>query len=111
MGKSISGRAYLSNKLREIGLSRHDAIRILDGVLEAMKEALKRGEAVEFPFGQLVQRRLWHQDGEVVIEGRRAKRRAHTVVLRLNDAGEQFLNPLYVPAPGTGEGCAPGKSH
>lgn len=40
-------------KLREVGLSRRDAVRIFNAILDEMKEALKRGEEVEWPFGTL----------------------------------------------------------
>jgi hypothetical protein len=51
-GKSV-GRAYLVEKLQEQGLSRRDAVRILNFVIDEMVKALRRGEEVEFPFGKL----------------------------------------------------------
>ena len=47
------GRAYLIGELRRRGLSRRGAKRILNFILEEMKQALGRDEAVEFPFGWL----------------------------------------------------------
>ncbi len=47
------GRAYLVAKLRERGLSKRDAVRILNQVFSLMKAALRRGEDVESPFGFL----------------------------------------------------------
>jgi nucleoid DNA-binding protein len=40
-------------KLRERGLSRRDAVYVLNFVLDEVAVPLKRGEAVEFPFGYL----------------------------------------------------------
>jgi len=55
------GRAYLVEKLRERGLSRRQAVRILNEIFLEMSEALARGEDVEFPFGYLtrVDRRVF----------------------------------------------------
>ncbi len=47
------GRASLIGKLRERGLSRRRAGRILDFILEQVKQALAQGDPVEFPFGWL----------------------------------------------------------
>ena len=48
------GRAYLVGKLRERGLSRRDAVRILNAGFDEMIKALQRGKDVEYPFGSLV---------------------------------------------------------
>ena len=45
-GKSLGGRAYLVGKLREWGLSRRQAVRILNAILAEMKKALRRGREV-----------------------------------------------------------------
>ena len=47
-GKNPGGREYLAGKLRECGLSRRQAVRIVDAVLAEMKKALRRGREVEF---------------------------------------------------------------
>jgi hypothetical protein len=52
-GKNIGSRAYLVGKLRERGVSRRQAVRIVNKVFDEMSEALCRGEYVEFPFGYL----------------------------------------------------------
>ena len=52
-GRNLRGRAYLVGKLREWGLSRRQAVRILNAILAEMKKALRRGREVEFPFGKL----------------------------------------------------------
>ena len=53
------GRTYLVAKLRKLGLSRRESVRILNKVINEMTEALRRGEEVEFPFGTL--QRVRHQ--------------------------------------------------
>jgi nucleoid DNA-binding protein len=40
-------------ELRTRGLSRRQAVRIFNAILDEMKAALKRGEEVEWPFGSL----------------------------------------------------------
>lgn len=56
------GRAYLVGKLRELGLSRRDAVRILNFVLNEMAQALRRREPVEFPLGTLRRVRHFHEE-------------------------------------------------
>jgi len=53
------GRTYLVAKLRKLGLSRRESVRILNKVINEMTQALRRGEEVEFPLGTL--RRVRHQ--------------------------------------------------
>jgi nucleoid DNA-binding protein len=57
-GKNLGGRAYLVGKLMERGLSRRDAVRILNVIFREMGRALRRGEDMEFPFGRLKRVRL-----------------------------------------------------
>lgn len=52
-GQSLGGRKYLAGKLREGGLSRRQAARILNAVLAEMSGALQKDEEVEFPLGKL----------------------------------------------------------
>lgn len=47
------GRSHLVAKLRESGLSRRQSVQVVNAIPEAMIDALRRGEDVEFPFGQL----------------------------------------------------------
>lgn len=89
MSKSKSkGRAYLVKELQRRGVSRRQAVKILDLVFSEVSQALKRGEEVEFPFGRLrrVRSRLvnknWVRD-----------RRGYTVDLELDEAGERLLSP------------------
>jgi hypothetical protein len=42
-GKNLGGRAYLISQLRERGLSRRGALRVLNGIFAAMKGELARG--------------------------------------------------------------------
>lgn len=46
-------KADIVKELQKKGLSRRDAEKILDHVIEWMKEALVKGEEVEIPFGVL----------------------------------------------------------
>lgn len=41
-------------KLQERGLSRRQAVRILNEIFEEMSHALKRGEEMDFPMGKLI---------------------------------------------------------
>ena len=47
------GRAYIVERLRKHGLSKRQARRVLDELVEAMKEALRNGEGVDLPIGTL----------------------------------------------------------
>ena len=58
----VLNKGYLVGKLRERGLSRRAAVRILDAVLDEVAAALSRGEVVEFPLGCL--KRVRHAYGE-----------------------------------------------
>lgn len=46
-------RRYLVAKLRERGLSKRMAMKILDRIFSSMKEALQKGEEIELPIGTL----------------------------------------------------------
>ena len=52
-GSNLGGRAYLVSKLRERGISRRQAVEVVNAILDAMIMALRRGKDVEFPFGRL----------------------------------------------------------
>ena len=69
-GRNLGGRAYLVGKLRERGVSRRDAVRILNVIFGEMGLALRRGEYVEFPFGYLMPEKRVSQRWEA--RGRRA---------------------------------------
>jgi nucleoid DNA-binding protein len=51
----------LVEKLRKRGLSRRNAVLILNFILDEMAAALKHGEEVEFPFGSLKRVRHAHK--------------------------------------------------
>lgn len=55
MGKKPGTLVFgdIVQNLRKRGLSRRWAVEMLNGVLDAMKDGLKRGEEVELPFGTL----------------------------------------------------------
>ena len=86
------GRSYLVGKLRERGMSRRLAVRIVNLIFAEMVKALKRGRAVEFPFGRLkrVQRHFskwWDAVGDTP-----ANRNPYTVEHELDEAGDRLLN-------------------
>jgi len=88
------GRAYLVGKLRELGLSRRDAVRTLNFVFDEMTQALRRGEKVEFPFGTLLQvrhqhakKRGWFLEKIITIY-----KRPYTVKHELDEEGYKLLN-------------------
>ena len=80
-------------KLREVGLSRREAVRILDSVLGEMTAALKRGESVEFAFGSLNRVRHTHkqQQGRFLNRTTTIYQRPYTVVLQVDAAGQRLL--------------------
>jgi Bacterial DNA-binding protein len=84
------GRAYLVKKLRERGLSRRDAVRILNTIFVEMSKALKRGWEVEFPFGKLKRvKRYFGARGEAVDDWP-ANRQPYTVEWELDAADEEL---------------------
>ena len=76
-------------KLRERGLSRRDAVRILDFVLDEMSAALKRGEPVEFAAGTLKRVRHAHrqQEGRFLNRKTTIYKKPYTVILEVSPAG------------------------
>ncbi len=88
------GQTYLVGQLRKRGLSRRDSVRILNRVIDAMTEALKRGEEVEFPFGTL--RRVGHQHrkkrGWFLERIMTIYKRPYTVKHELDEMGDKLLN-------------------
>lgn len=51
--KGTVGRSYRVGKLRKTGLSRRQSVQVVNAILEGMIHALRCGEDVEIPFGQL----------------------------------------------------------
>jgi len=88
------GRAYLVGKLRERGLSRRDAVRILKRVINEMTQALRRGEEVEFPFGTLQRVRHKHRKkrGWFLDKIITTYKKPFTIKHELDDEGYKLLN-------------------
>jgi hypothetical protein len=95
--RNLGGRGYLVSKLRERGLSRRQAVRILDAVFAEMKKTLRRGGSVEFPFGKLVRVRRHFSKEWDSVDDRPAGRQRYTVAWELNEAGERLLNGTRGP--------------
>ena len=76
-------------ELRKRGLSRRDAVRILNSILEAVPAALKRGESVEFAVGALKRVRHAHrqQQGRFLNRETTIYGKPYTVILEVNPAG------------------------
>jgi hypothetical protein len=96
-GKRIGGRAYLVKKLRERGLSRRHAVRILNAVIKEMKRALKRGDYVELPIGFLMRVERHYSKYWDSVHDRPAGSQQYTVELVLDYDGERLLDG---PEPG-----------
>ena len=81
-------------KLRELGLSRRAAVLIFNFVLKEITAALKRGEAVELPFGTLQRTRHAHrpQQGRFLNRNTAIYEKPFTVALKVNAAG-QYPDP------------------
>ena len=98
-GKRLAGRAYLVAKLRRHGLSKRQAVRVLDTIITAMAEELKRGREVEFPFGKLVRVRRHFGDWWDAADDWPANRDPYTVEHETDLAGERLLNGKQPPKP------------
>jgi len=89
------GRAYLVAKLREVGVSRRFAVRILNVVFDEMSKALQRGREVECEFVSLqrVKRvsRRWEIIGDEPMN-------TYTVEHELDAEGYKLLNGNDDPA-------------
>ena len=93
MNRSLGGRGYLVKKLSERGLSRRQAVRILNFILKEMKKTLRRGGAVEFPLGKLVRVRRHFSKEWDRVDDWPADRQRYTVAWELDEAGDRLLNP------------------
>ena len=65
-GHELGGRGYLAEKLRERGVSRRQAVRILNLIFAEMKQTLARGRPVEFPCGTLRRVRKVSRHWEII---------------------------------------------
>lgn len=88
------GRTYLVDQLRKKGLSRRDSVRILNRVINAMTQALSRGEEVEFPFGTLQRVRHQHSKtrGWFLNKITATYKKPYTVKHELDEEGDKLLN-------------------
>ena len=95
-GPNRGGRAYLVAKLQELGASRRQAGRIINLVFAEMKQALKRGESVEFPFGYLERVRHPHrkQRGWFLHRITTTYKKPYTVRHRLDAVGRYILDKM-----------------
>ena len=83
------GRAYLVEELRKRGLSYRASVRIVNFIFAEMGKVLKRGWAVEFPFGSL--KRVKKLSKEWVRVGDEPMS-PYTVEHELDEEGERLLN-------------------
>ncbi|MDR3413369.1 MAG: hypothetical protein P4L87_20850 [Formivibrio sp.] len=91
-GKSV-GRAYLAKKLQEkLGLSRRQAVLVLNVILDRMINALRRGWAVEFPSGSLKRVKRHFSKWWDSVEDTPANRNPYVIVHKLDEAGSRELN-------------------
>jgi hypothetical protein len=94
------GRAYLVGKLQAGGLSRRQAVLVVNIILERMIHALRRGWEVKFPLGKLklVKRhfsKLWD-----AIDDWPANRDPYMIVHELDEAAARELHPWAWPKTG-----------
>lgn len=82
-------------QLRAHGLSRRDAVLVLDFILAEVSAALARGEDVEFALGKLklAPHRHRTQEGKFLGKTRTIYRQRNTVVHEMNEKGDRLLNP------------------
>jgi nucleoid DNA-binding protein len=90
------GRAYLVEELGKHGLSRRQAVQVINAAFAEMGRALARGQRVVFPFGHL--ERVRHKHPRV--EGRFLNRMTaqyknpYTVQHVVNRQGERLLRAM-----------------
>lgn len=89
--KGTVGRCYLVDKLRESGLSRRQSVLVVNTILEAMVDALRRGEDVEFPFGQLSRIRRYFNKSWESADDWPADQDPYTVVYQQDPEAERRL--------------------
>ncbi|HTZ89249.1 MAG TPA: HU family DNA-binding protein [Alloacidobacterium sp.] len=82
-------KADIVKELRKRNLSRRDAVRILDFVLDEVSAALKRGEPVEFAVGTPKRVRHAHrqQEGRFLNQQTTIYKKPYTVILEVSPAG------------------------
>jgi len=97
------GRAYLIGKLQARGLSRRQSVLIVNGMLEQMIRALRRGWEVEFPFGKLKRVKRHFSNSWDSIDDWPANRDPYTIVHELDEAGDRELHPWAWPKTGAAD--------
>jgi hypothetical protein len=97
------GRAYLVGKLQARGLSRRQAVQVVNIILERMIHALRRGWEVEFPFGKLKRVKRHFSKQWDAIDDWPANRDPHTIVHELDEAGARELHPWAWPKTGAAD--------
>jgi hypothetical protein len=87
-------KGYIVRKLRERGVSRRRAVRLLNSILDEVAAALARGEDVEFPFGSLQRVHHPHKktDGWFLCRNTTIYKKPYTVALEVDAEGEELLN-------------------
>lgn len=98
--KGKVGRCYLVDKLRESGLSRRRSVLVVNTILEAMTDALRRGEDVEFPFGQLSRIRRYFNKHWESADDWPADQNPYTVVYQLDMDAERRVSRKKLAAAG-----------
>jgi hypothetical protein len=86
------GRAYLVKQLQKAGFSRRQSVDVITVILDQMITALRRGEAVEFPFGKLVRVRKSFGEWWDSLHDWPANREPYTVECELSPEGREQLN-------------------
>lgn len=110
--RTLGGREYLVAQLKKQGWSRRRAVEVLDFLFDEMKQALVRGEAVEFPLGKLKVARHRHrtQTGQFLNRKITTYKKPFTVVHEMSRRVDRCLNsaPIVLPPkPGSPPGTKP----
>jgi hypothetical protein len=83
--------------LQARGLSRRQAVRVVNEILQRMIHALRRGWEVEFPLGKLKRMKRHFSKLWDAIDDWPANRDPYTIVHELNEAGDRELHPWAWP--------------
>jgi len=87
------GRAYLVGKLRSRGLSRRQAVLVVNEMLDSMVQSLRRGMEVQFPLGKLTLDKQHFGRRWEAMDDWPAHRNLYRVVHELDAAGDRLLHP------------------
>lgn len=97
------GRAYLIGKLQAEGLSRRQAVLVVNVILERMIHALRHGWEVEFPLGKLKRMKRHFSKFWDAIDDWPANRDPYTIVHEMDEAGDRELHPWAWPKTGAAD--------